>query len=148
MSARTDSDLSGAALNDRERRVLERIVALLRKELGEDLLALWLYGSRARGEADPEETDFDLRSDIDLLAIIGPGREASQVKWDIIPMVEAAADAEGDSPVYYSLLFFDLDYLQDRRRIRSFFTQEVDRDKIVLHGDRLDEVEPDGREQP
>lgn len=136
---RSEESLSGAALNDRECRVLGRIVELLREDLGEDLLALWLYGSRARGEADPEETDPDLRSDVDLLAIIGPGREASQVKWDLIPMVEAAADAEGDSPVYYSLRFFDLEYLRDRRRIRSFFIQEVDRDKLVLHGDRLDE---------
>jgi predicted nucleotidyltransferase len=135
----SDSDLSAAALNDRERRVLGRIVALLREELGEDLLALWLYGSRARGEADPEETDPDRRSDVDLLAIVGPGRDASQVKWDLIPMVEAAADEEGDSPVYYSLRFFDLDYLRDRRRIRSFFIQEVDRDKLVLHGGWLDE---------
>lgn len=53
-------------------------------------------------------------------------------------MVEAEADAEGDSPVYYSLRIFDTEWLRDRREIRSFFTQEVDRDKIVLWGERLD----------
>lgn len=138
MTAGPDS-FSGAALNDRERRVLDRIVALLREQLGDELLALWLYGSRARGEADPEETDFDLRADVDLLAIIGRGREAERVNLDLIPTVEATADAEGDSPVYYELRFFDLGFLRDRRRIRDFFIQEVDRDKLVLDGGRLDE---------
>lgn len=143
-----EKSLSGAALNDRELRVLGRIAELLREQLGEDLLALWLYGSRARGEADPEETDPDLRSDVDLLAIVASGRDATDVSWEVMPRVEAAADAEGDSPVYYSLRFFDLDYLRDRRRIRSFFVQEVDRDKLVLHGDRLDEPAASGEGSP
>jgi|GEM_PF-3581876 len=55
-------------------------------------------------------------------------------------MVEAEADAEGDSPVYYSLRIFDTEWLRGRREIRSFFTQEVDRDKIVLWGERLDDL--------
>lgn len=59
------------------RRVVERLVDRLREELGQDLLAVWLYGSRARGEADPSETDPDRRSDVDLLAIVGPERRAA-----------------------------------------------------------------------
>jgi len=71
------------------------LVAGLREELDGDLLAVWLYGSRARDEA------------------------------------------EGDSPVYYSLRIYDADWLSERRRIRSFFLQEVDRDKRVLFGGTL-----------
>lgn len=140
VATQLDDALSAAALNERERRVVERIVARLREQLGEDLLAVWLYGSRARGEADPAETDPDRRSDVDLLAIVVPSRDAGEVRWWALPMVEAEADAEGDSPVYYSLRVFDTRWLRDRRRIRSFFIQEVDRDKVVLWGGEL----PDG----
>lgn len=130
--------LDRAALTERERRVVERLLPDLRRLLGADLLAVWLYGSRARGDADLEETDPDRRSDVDLMAIVDPSRDASAVSWEAYPLVEAAADAEGDSPVFYSLRFYDSEYLRGRREIRSFFFQEVDRDKIVLHGSSLE----------
>jgi predicted nucleotidyltransferase len=107
--------------------------------LGDDLHAVWLYGSRARGETDPSETDPDLRSDVDLMAIVDPTRASTAVSWEFAPVLEAIADAEGDSPVYYSLRVYDTEYLRDRRQIRSFFLQEVDRDKLVLHGGPLEE---------
>lgn len=140
MSAQLDNGVGEAALAARERQVVERILGRLRRQLGEHLLAVWLYGSRARGEADPSETDPDRRSDVDLLAIVDPSRDAGELKWWAQPMVEEEADAVGDSPVYYSLRVLDTEWLRDRRRIRSFFIQEVDRDKIVLHGGRLDDV--------
>lgn len=130
--------LDRAALTERERRVVERILEILREKVGGDLLAVWLYGSRARHEADLEETDPDLRSDVDLIAIVDPSRAANEISWEVAPPIEAAADAEGDSPVFYSLRVYDSDYLRDRREIRSFFFQEVDRDKIVLHGSPLE----------
>jgi predicted nucleotidyltransferase len=139
VTVRSEKPFDDAALSVRERGVVERSVSRLREMLGSDLLAVWLYGSRARGEADPTETDPDLRSDVDLLAIVDPSRDARKVGWDAHEMVEAEADAAGDSPVYYSLRVFDAEWLRDRRRIRSFFIQEVDRDKIVLHGGRLEE---------
>jgi predicted nucleotidyltransferase len=138
MVAQLDEVLSAAALNEVERRVVERIVGRLRSEIGSDLLAVWLYGSRARGEADPTETDPDLRSDVDLLAIVGGSRSAEDLRRWAQPMVEAEGDAEGDSPVYYSLRVFDADWLRGRRRIDSFFIQEVDRDKLILAGDELE----------
>jgi predicted nucleotidyltransferase len=134
----------GAALSDREGRVLARLLGGLRAGVGENLLAVWLYGSRARGEADPAQMDPDLRSDVDLLAIVDPASDARQIGWDAMKLIEAAADAEGDSPVYYSLRVFDADYLRERRRIHSFFLQEVDRDKVVLHGGPLDGLSADG----
>lgn len=144
VTAQLADALAAAALNDTERRVVERLLARLPEKLGADLLAVWFYGSRARGEADPFETDPDLRSDIDLLAIVEPSANAQEVRWWALPMVEAEADAEGDSPVYYSLRIFDTDWLRGRREIRSFFTQEVDRDKIVLWGERLDDLATSG----
>lgn len=138
MTSQLADALAEAALNDTERRAVARIVALLKEELGEDLLAVWLYGSRARGEADPSETHYDRRSDIDMMAIVGSGRDADAFKRDFMPKLIEAVAAEGDSPPYYSLHLHGLAWLIDRRRIRSFFFQEVDRDKIVLAGSPLD----------
>jgi predicted nucleotidyltransferase len=134
----TDNALSGASLSARERDVVRRSVGHLREELGADLLAVWLYGSRARGEANPTELDPDRRSDVDLIAIVDPSRDTAAVGWDAHEWIEQVADAAGDSPLYYSLRVFDTNWLSDRRRIRSFFIQEVDRDKIVLAGSALE----------
>lgn len=143
MAAQLDRALGEAALTDVERRVVERLLSRLRRELGGDLRAVWLYGSRARGEADPNEADPDRRSDIDLLAIVDPSRDTRETAWWALPMVEEEADAVGDSPVYYSLRIFDTDWLRERREIRSFFIQEVDRDKLVIHGGALEGQLPD-----
>ena len=138
MASQLADALSAAALNETERRAVGRIVAGLEFELGDDLLAVWLYGSRARGEADPTETHHDRRSDIDMMAIVASGRDAGEASWELRPRWEALVVDEGDSPPYYSLRFYDADFLRDRRRIRSFFFQEVDRDKLVLAGGDLE----------
>jgi predicted nucleotidyltransferase len=130
--------LAQSALSEVERRTISRLVKAFRAELGEQLRAVWLYGSRARNEADPTETDPDRRSDVDLLVIVDPERRADEFSWEAIRLVEAAATAEGDSPVWYSVLVWDSERLRDRREIRSFFVEEVDRDKIVLAGSALD----------
>lgn len=59
--------LATAALTERERETVQLFASRLRDALGDDLRALWLYGSRARGEAHPE-------SDVDLLVIADGGR--------------------------------------------------------------------------
>jgi predicted nucleotidyltransferase len=125
-------------LSDSERRVVERLLDWLRAEIGDDLLAVWLFGSRARGEADLSETDPDRRSDVDLMVVVSPRVDASRLKWDLAPRLEAIADEEGESPVWFSVLIYDSDRLAERRRIRSFFVQEVDYDKLVLLGDGVE----------
>jgi predicted nucleotidyltransferase len=139
MAMRFDDPLAAAALSERERRVLRRFVGLLRAELGDDLLAVWLYGSRARGEADPTETDPDRRSDVDLMVLAGGGKRRYGAKAH--ELVERASVEEGDTPAWYSIIVEGPEWLRDRREIRSFFVGEVDRDKIVLAGSALDEGE-------
>ncbi len=104
-------------------------MARLGERLGEDLRAVWLYGSRARGEAHGE-------SDVDLLVIAEGGHvRHGRVAGDL---GEQAALAEGESPFTYSVHVHDPDWVQGRREIESFFIQEVDRDKIVLAGSALE----------
>ncbi len=103
---------------------------MLSDELGDDLQAIWLYGSRARGETPHED------SDVDLLVIADGGHE--RYERVALDLSAEAATAEGQSPFSYSVHVYDPDWLHGRREIRSFFIQEVDRDKIVLAGSSLE----------
>lgn len=119
--------LADTSLTPLERRVLDRLVELLRKEFGEDLRAVWLYGSRARGEPVREE------SDVDLIVIARGATWKDELRLG--KRIDEAAEAEGASPVFFAVHLYDPDYVAQRRAIRSFFFQEVDRDKVVLFGE-------------
>ncbi len=71
MPAQLDTALAAATLSEAERRTVRRFVAMLDEALGDDLRAVWLYGSRARGERPHPE------SDVDLLVIAGGDGEAA-----------------------------------------------------------------------
>lgn len=121
--------LAPATLSTLERRVVRRMVERLRQEIGCDLRAIWLYGSRARGETPHSESDVDLL----VIADGGGGRWGGRS----IELVHEVASVEEVSPVWYSVRVRDRQWLQERREIRSFFIGEVDRDKIVLYGSGL-----------
>lgn len=129
--AKQDSERSGdpfatASLSEPERRTVRRFIAMLSEELDDELDAVWLYGSRARGEALHPD------SDIDLLVIAEGGRERhGRAAMDLS---FEAATAEGENPFSYSVHVHDREWLRSRREIDSFFIQEVDRDKLVLAG--------------
>jgi predicted nucleotidyltransferase len=117
--------LADARLSAAERRMLDRFVLAMREHLGDDLLSVWLFGSRARGD------DTGPLSDVDVLLVTRSGREDEATAWRYLADL---AEEEDLSPVLLSLLVWDPQWLAHRREIRSFFIQEVDRDKIVLHG--------------
>jgi predicted nucleotidyltransferase len=128
--------LAQAALSDPERNVVSRLVGLLEDELAGDLRAIWLYGSRARGDASITETDPDLKSDIDLMVIADGGRQRYDER--VHDLAHKTAVDGGESPVWYSVFVFDPEWLRARREIKSFFIQNVDRDKLVLAGSALE----------
>ena len=130
MATKPDNRLAAATLSEVESNTVQRFAVRLREALGDDLLALWLYGSRARGETPRAD------SDVDLLVIAEGDRERHQrVAMDLS---EAAAIAEDESPFTYSVHVYDPEWLRGRREIESFFIGEVDRDKIVLAGSALE----------
>jgi predicted nucleotidyltransferase len=122
------TSFAATSLSPKESRVLERFVRLLQAELGAGLRAVWLYGSRARGE--PPKPD----SDVDLLVVSTRARSHDDLR--IIELLIQAAEAEAVNPALFSAKLFDPERVAERRNIRSFFMQEVDRDKIVLFGEQ------------
>lgn len=119
--------LAEASLSPTERRVIERLLELLEAEFGPHLRGVWLYGSRARGEQVGEDSDVDL--------LVVSSRRKADDDLRAIKLVFAAAEAEGANPAGYSIKLYDPELIAQRRRIHSFFMQEVDRDKIVLAGE-------------
>lgn len=51
-----------------------------------------------------------------------------------VALADEAADAAGGDPMLFSVIVYTPERVAQRREIRSFFIQEVDRDKIVLVG--------------
>ena len=119
--------LERSSLTDEERRAVQRLVAGLRSALRDELRAVWLYGSRARGE--PRRAG----SDVDVMVVTDGGFRRD---WKTVGHVAAeAVDMGADEPVLLEVRTADPEYVHGRRAIRSFFFADVDRDKIVLFGD-------------
>jgi predicted nucleotidyltransferase len=116
--------LAESTLTDDQRLLVERLARRLRDELGAE--SVWLYGSRARAETPSEE------SDVDLLVVAPGARWENLLRADEL-LYEMAAELGAD-PAPFSIQVWDREWLERRREIRSFFIQEVDRDKIVLAG--------------
>jgi predicted nucleotidyltransferase len=92
---------------------LERYVEILRREFGDRLVSVVLFGSRARGEARPE-------SDIDLLVVVRGlpegrskrhalfyplKREVSEdFAWRAMPIVSTPEEAGRVKPYYLGML--------------------------------------------
>jgi predicted nucleotidyltransferase len=116
--------LADAKLDERERAFLDRLVEVLRDAYGNDLYAVWLYGSRARGERMHDE------SDVDVMVITRSERSDER----LIPLTWRVMDelSFGGSPI--DVRQQSLAWIEDRRRIDSFFLRDLDRDKIVLYG--------------
>jgi uncharacterized protein (UPF0332 family)/predicted nucleotidyltransferase len=114
------------SLSHAERRTLDRLVAALESELAADLLAVWLFGSKARGEEAGPETD------IDVLVLT---RRGSREDGELVRrLLERAAGAEGTSPFAFQAIVHSPEWVAERRAMDTFFLREVDRDKIVLAG--------------
>ncbi len=131
---RSIATLADASLSEIERETLDRFLALLEQQLGGELVSVWLYGSRSRGERTGPESDVDLivltRGDADR------GYDRARRAMD------AASEGTGASPLSFSIQVRDLDWLAERRAVEAFFINEVERDRIVLAGDAQGDERP------
>ncbi len=117
-------NLAQASLTVDEQRALERAVVALEAELGDELLAVWMYGSRARGERPHAE------SDIDLLVVVSDADRGDR-PWRIV--YDAVGGGEG-TPFLFSTQVTDPRRLAEEAAIESLYLREVERDRIVLWG--------------
>ncbi len=117
--------LAEASLTAAERHALQRAVAALEAQLGDELLAVWMYGSRARGE--PAHAD----SDIDLLVVVSD-RQALEGRAGRI-VYEAAREVHSE-PFAFSTQVTDPRQLARRAAVESLYLVEVERDRVVLKG--------------
>lgn len=122
------SSSASAKLSDGERALLDRYVEALVSELGEELGAVWLFGSRARGQG------LGLESDVDILVLVAD--DSWSRKERIRALLHGTAHELGldDVAWSFSIHVHTPAWLHRRREIRSFFIQEVESDKIVLAG--------------
>jgi predicted nucleotidyltransferase len=120
------ASLDHATLSAEERLVLERFVDVLRLRLGDALVAVWLFGSRARGDA------VDELSDVDVLVIVDrAGWDESGRVYEVLH--DAARRVSLPNVAWsFSLHVHEPGWLQRRRAVESFFVAEVDRDHIDL----------------
>lgn len=116
------------SLSAGERALLEAFVDELRRREPETLSAVWLFGSRARGEPAAHGD-----SDVDVLVIV------DGASWNghmaVNAMLHECAQRLGLERLtpWFSVHVETPDWLAQRREIRSFFIGEVDRDKVVLY---------------
>ena len=113
------------ALTEAERAAVERFVEQVQESLGDDLEAIWLYGSKARGDASEE-------SDVDLLVLARGGRQRHREA--VARIARALEKLDGGGRAVLSVAVQDRDWLAERREIEDFFIRDLDRDKIVLFG--------------
>lgn len=82
--------LADAALDERERELLDRLVAELARVYGDDVAAIWLYGSRAWGERTYDESDIDL-------LVVTRGRRDDE---ELIPALWRVLDELGNPRIF------------------------------------------------
>lgn len=118
---------SKPSLQPEEEQLVSEFVDGLKSQLGDHLKAVWLYGSRARNEGSPE-------SDIDVIVIV----DSDMKRWDEkVFNLGLGIEKKHDKFMLLKTLTYDLDWLEDRRKIEAFFVKEIDRDKVVLYGSEL-----------
>lgn len=122
--------MADTSLSPDEQRLLEAFVERLQAELGPGLRAVWLYGSRARGEP-PRHED----SDVDLLVLADDA--SFDTEGRVYQVLDAVARELGLTDVQwtFSLHLEDPAWLRHRRDIRCFFIGEVDHDKVAYYED-------------
>lgn len=107
-------------LNQKESKVIESFVKDLRTNLGDQIVSIRLFGSKARN-------DFDKESDIDVLVLIKKKNERIRKK-----VAEILTDYLLQYDLPLSPVLYDLYEYRKNKEIGSFFFKEVEKEGILL----------------
>jgi len=113
-------DLEAIALGERERRALKTFLTRLQRGLGENLVRVILFGSKARGAAKRG-------SDIDLLVIV-----QRRNMGDSHEVYKAASRTDLQYRVDISPKIFSLEEYEQHREIGALFVEEVEKEGVIL----------------
>lgn len=112
---------TGELLQAHEKAGIESLVSRLSAALGTNLVGVWLFGSKARG-------DFDEESDIDLLVIVA--FLTPPIRWRIR---ELAADCSLEYDLLINTHILDSERWAKHAFHASTLWREVMRDGVILH---------------
>ncbi len=107
-------------LQPHERVAIEECIAHLYRAVGDRLISIWLFGSKARGDSDSD-------SDIDLLAVI---QTRDWDVWHIIRRIAARQSLEHD--VLFNVHIVDLAYWNDETKYQATLWREIQHDGVLL----------------
>jgi len=103
-------------------RLLEVLTGELERQLRSDLWLLVLYGSYARGEAQPD-------SDVDLFVVM---RQASETVYEKVRQVAYSVMWETDFAYVFSMYLTDVYHYQTLEQHGSSFLRNIQREGRVL----------------
>lgn len=103
-----------------EKKVVNSFVEELRNKIGDEILNIVLFGSKARG-------DFNRESDIDIFVLV---REKTQNIRDKVGDITADYIFDYDIPI--SPVLYDLDEYEQNKKLGSFFFENVEKEGVPL----------------
>ena len=103
-----------------ESAAVSEYVRRLHRTLGHELIGLWLFGSKARGDSDSD-------SDIDLLVVLKTARP--EVRWHIWGL---GSDVSLEYDVLLNAHIVDAARWNDECRYRGTLWREIERDGVPL----------------
>ncbi len=107
-------------LNPREQRAIDDCVIRLHRAVGDKLVGLWLFGSKSRG-------DFDPNSDVDLLLVI------ETLDWDVWHVIrKIAAECSLEYDVLFNVHILDQARWDEEVHYRGTLWHEIQRDGVPL----------------
>jgi predicted nucleotidyltransferase len=115
-------------LTDAERRAATEFVDKVRQQFDDQVISVVLFGSRARGEADPD-------SDMDLLVVmyavdLGTRRAIRYL----------AVEVGLEHDIYLSTRVWDLAHWRKLEGLQTFFYRNICKDGVNLYGQRISHV--------
>ena len=117
-----DSNSSVLRENGYLSHLLKALTEGLQRQLGSDLWLLVLYGSYARGEAQPD-------SDVDLFVVM---RQASEAVYEKVRQVAYSVMWEADFAYVFSMYLTDVYHYQTLEQHGSSFLRNIQREGRVL----------------
>jgi len=105
-----------------EKDAIKKATKKLKRFLGNDLIAMIVFGSRVRG-------DFTQESDLDILVIV------KKRTFDIIDTInQFFGDEEKRTGIFFSVVVKGIDSFKKERAYNTTFYRNIKKEGIVLHG--------------